>query len=489
MKQNSQKNKKNLGFIFGLLGAIIVLLLPNPESLSIEAQRAAAVFVWMGVWWATEAVPIAVTALIPLVCFPLLGVLDIESTAAPYANKNIYLFLGGFFLSIAIQKSNLHKRIALNILKYTGTGGKSIIGGFMLSAGLLSMWIMNTSTTIMLLPIGLAIIAVVKESMGNLSKTDKVNFQVALLLGIAYGANIGGMATLIGTAPNMALNGFMEDNYNVSISFLDWMKVGLPLSMILLPITWWTLTTVSFPVNFKSSFETQRTIENMRLDLGTIKTPEKRVFIIFVITALLWVFRSPSDSWGINKIPGLEGLTDPGIAMLCGLMLFLTPNGDNTHRNLLEWKDAQEGIPWGILILFGGGLSLAFAAQSTGLAEWLGSLVPGGLNTIVLVFIFTTLVIFLTELTSNLATTATFLPIVAAIALQFDFNPLLLTASVALAASCAFMLPVATPPNAIVFGSELISVPQMMKAGILINLIAIILVSLVGIYLIPAFLI
>jgi len=460
------------------------MLLPNPEALSIEAQRAAAIFVWMGIWWATEAVPIAITALIPLVFFPLLGVSSIEATAAPYANKNVFLFLGGFFLSIAIQKCNLHKRIALTVLRFTGTGGRSIIGGFMLSSCLLSMWIMNTSTTIMLLPIGLAIITVVKESMHELSATDKMNFQVALLLGIAYAANIGGIATLIGTAPNMALNGFMEEQYGVSISFLDWMKVGLPVSLILLPMSWFTLTRISFPVNFETSSETQETIQIMREGIGKTKTPEKRVFVIFLMTALLWVFRSP-----INNIPGMEGLTDPGIAMLCGLTLFLTPSGGNQEHNLLEWKDAEKGVPWGILLLFGGGLTLAAAAQNTGLAAWIGNLMPVGLSIVLLVVIFSALIIFLTELTSNLATTATFLPIVAVIATQFGFNPLLLTASIAIAASCAFMLPVATPPNAIVFGSELIKVPQMMRAGIAINIIAIVIVSLAGIYLVPAFLI
>ena len=460
------------------------MLLPNPETLSIEAQRAAAIFVWMGIWWATEAVPIAITALIPLVFFPLLGVSSIEATAAPYANKNVFLFLGGFFLSIAIQKCNLHKRIALTVLRFTGTGGRSIIGGFMLSSCLLSMWIMNTSTTIMLLPIGLAIITVVKESMHELSDTDKINFQVALLLGIAYAANIGGIATLIGTAPNMALNGFMEEQYGVSISFLDWMKVGLPVSLILLPMSWFTLTRISFPVNFETSSETQETIQKMREGIGKTKTPEKKVFVIFLMTALLWVFRSP-----INNIPGMEGLTDPGIAMLCGLTLFLTPSGGDQEHNLLQWKDAEKGVPWGILLLFGGGLTLAAAAQNTGLAAWIGNLMPVGLSIVFLVVIFTALIIFLTELTSNLATTATFLPIVAVIATQFGFNPLLLTASIAIAASCAFMLPVATPPNAIVFGSELIKVPQMMRAGIAINIIAIVIVSLAGIYLVPLFLI
>lgn len=475
-------NKKSVGFFVGIIASLIVLFLPESDGLAPEAQRAAAIFVLMGIWWATEAVPIAITALIPLVFFPLLGVASIEATAAPYANKNIFLFLGGFFLSLAIQKCNLHKRIALTILKFTGTRGKSIIAGFMVSSCLLSMWIMNTSTTIMLLPIGLAIITVVKESMTELSELEKLNFQVALLLGIAYAANIGGIATLIGTAPNMALNGFMEEQYNVSISFLDWMKVGVPVSLTLLPLAWLSLTRLSFPVNFQTSEQTQATIINMRHSLGEIKTSEKRVLFIFLFTAFLWVTRGQ-----INNIPGLEGLSDPGIAMLCGLALFLTPSG-STSENLLEWKDAERGVPWGVLLLFGGGLSLAAAAQSTGLAAWIGGLMPVGLSIVLLVFMFTSLIIFLTELTSNLATTATFLPIVAIIATQFGFDPILLTASIAIAASCAFMLPVATPPNAIVFGSELIKVPQMMRAGIVLNVISIVIVSLASIYLVPKFL-
>ena len=475
-------NKKSVGFFVGIIASLIVLFLPESDGLAPEAQRGAAIFVLMGIWWATEAVPIAITALIPLVFFPLLGVASIEATAAPYANKNIFLFLGGFFLSLAIQKCNLHKRIALTILKFTGTRGKSIIAGFMVSSCLLSMWIMNTSTTIMLLPIGLAIITVVKESMTELSELEKLNFQVALLLGIAYAANIGGIATLIGTAPNMALNGFMEEQYNVSISFLDWMKVGVPVSLTLLPLAWLSLTRLSFPVNFQTSEQTQATIINMRHSLGEIKTSEKRVLFIFLFTAFLWVTRGQ-----INNIPGLEGLSDPGIAMLCGLALFLTPSG-STSENLLEWKDAERGVPWGVLLLFGGGLSLAAAAQSTGLAAWIGGLMPVGLSIVLLVFMFTALIIFLTELTSNLATTATFLPIVAIIATQFGFDPILLTASIAIAASCAFMLPVATPPNAIVFGSELIKVPQMMRAGIVLNVISIVIVSLASIYLVPKFL-
>ena len=478
----TNNSKSKTGFLIGLFAAILILILPKAEGLPIEAQRAAAVFVWMAIWWATEAVHIAITALIPLVFFPLLGVASIEETSAPYANKNVYLFLGGFLLSIAIQKCNLHKRIALNVLDLTGTAGRSIIAGFMVSSCLLSMWIMNTSTTVMLLPIGLAIISVVKESGKNLSDSEKVNFQVALLLGIAYAANIGGIATLIGTAPNMTLNGFMEEQYNVSISFVDWMKVGVPISLTLLPLAWFTLTRMSFPVSFQSSKKTQDIIINMKSELGEMKTSEVRVLTIFLMTATLWITRDM-----INDVPGLEGLSDPGIAMLCGLMLFLTPS-KSTNQNLLEWKDAQEGVPWGVLLLFGGGLSLAAAAQSTGLSLWIGNMMPLGLSMALLVLMFTALIIFLTELTSNLATTATFLPIVAIIAAQFGFDPLILTASVAIAASCAFMLPVATPPNAIVFGSELIKVPQMVRAGIVINLIAIVVVTLAVLYLVPLFL-
>ena len=443
----------------------------------------------MATWWATEAIPLPATALLPLALFPMLGIFgDIPSrdafqlSANPYAHNNVFFFLGGFILALAIEKVNLHKRIALNVLSLTGTAGRSIIAGFMLSSCVLSMWIMNTSTTVMLLPIGLAIISVVKESMANLTDTEKVNFQIALLLGIAYAANIGGIATLIGTAPNMALNGFMEEQYNVSISFVDWMKVGVPVSLTLLPLAWLTLTRMSFPVSFQASIQTQEIITNMKSGLGEMKTSEIRVLIIFLVTAILWITRD-----FINEIPGLEGLSDPGIAMLCGLALFLTPS-KNTNQNLLEWKDAQEGVPWGVLLLFGGGLSLAAAAQSTGLAAWIGNLMPLGLSMALLIIMFTTLIIFLTELTSNLATTATFLPIVAIIATQFGFDPLLLTASIAIAASCAFMLPVATPPNAIVFGSELIKVPQMMRAGIVINLIAIVVVTLAGLYLVPLFL-
>ena len=475
---------ENKGFLIGVLLAFITISLPTPEGLSIEAHRTAAIFLLMGAWWATEAVPVAVTALVPLALFPLLGIVDIQSAANPYANKTIYLFFGGFLIATAIQKWDLHKRIALFVLENAGSNGASLIFGFMLTAAVISMWVMNTATTIMLLPIGLAVVSVVKTTVNHLSEEDLESFQLALLLGIAYGATIGGMSTLIGTGPNGMLAAFMADNYDLDISFVDWMKVGVPLSAIMLPCSWLILTRVIFKVNFETSTETKELLTSMKNDLGELQGPELRVLVVFFLTALSWMLRTVLDNFSF-----LEGLSDAGIAMISALFLFLLPSGDKEKKGaLLEWKDAQENVPWGLLVLFGGGLSLANAVQATGLAVWMGSLIPQGINLALIIILVVALIIFLTELTSNMATTATFLPVVAAIAIQSNFDPLLVTAAVALAASCAFMLPVATPPNAIVFGSGLIRVPQMARAGFLINILGITVVSLVAVFSVPYFL-
>lgn len=476
--------QNNKGFALGVAIALFVLLLPTPESLSPEAHKTAALFLLMGTWWATEAVPVAVTALVPLALFPMLGIVDIQSAANPYANKTIYLFFGGFLIATAIQKWDLHKRIALFVLENTGSNGASLILGFMLTAALISMWVMNTATTIMLLPIGLAVITVVKETVKGLSQKETENFQLALLLGIAYGATIGGMSTLIGTGPNGMLAAFMADNYDLDISFVDWMKVGVPLSAVMLPASWLVLTRIIYPVKFQTSQETTNLLSSMKNELGVLQGPEMKILIIFILTALAWMFRTVLDD-----IPFLNGLSDSGIAMMSALFLFLLPSGHEEKKGaLLEWEDAQKGVPWGLLVLFGGGLSLANAVQTTGLAVWMGNLIPQGISLVLIVILVVTLIIFLTELTSNMATTATFLPVVAAIAIQSEFNPLLVTAAAALAASCAFMLPVATPPNAIVFGSGLIKVPQMAKAGFLLNILAIIIVSFVAVVSVPYFL-
>ena len=476
--------KENFGFLLGVTTAFVVMLLPTPEGLTPEAHKTAALFLLMGVWWATEAVPVAVTALVPLALFPMLGIVDIQSAANPYANKTIYLFFGGFLIATAIQKWDLHKRIALFVLEYAGSNGASLILGFMLTAALISMWVMNTATTIMLLPIGLAVITVVKETVKGLNDQEMESFQLALLLGIAYGATIGGMSTLIGTGPNGMLAAFMADNYNLDISFVDWMKVGVPLSIVMLPCSWLILTRIIFKVEFETSQETKDLLSTMKQELGQFDGAEFKVFVVFVLTAVTWMLRTVLDD-----INGLEGLSDAGIAMISALFLFLLPSGDKEKKgSLLEWKDAQENVPWGLLVLFGGGLSLANAVQSTGLAVWMGNLIPQGISIVLIVILVVTMIIFLTELTSNMATTATFLPVVAAIAIQSDFNPLLVTAAVALAASCAFMLPVATPPNAIVFGSGLIKVPQMARAGFLINVLGILVVSFIAAVSVPYFL-
>jgi sodium-dependent dicarboxylate transporter 2/3/5 len=418
----------------------------------------------MGVWWATEAVPVAVTALVPLALFPLLGIVNIQDAANPYANKTIYLFFGGFLIATAIQKWDLHKRIALFVLENAGSNGASLILGFMLTAALISMWVMNTATTIMLLPIGLAVVTVIKTTVKNLSEEEVESFQLALLLGIAYGATIGGMSTLIGTGPNGMLAAFM--------------------AAVMLPCTWLILTKIIFKVNFETSTETKELLSNMKGELGVLKGPELKVLIVFFLTAMAWMFRTVLDNFAF-----LNGLSDAGIAMISALFLFLLPSGNKENKGaLLEWKDAQENVPWGLLVLFGGGLSLANAVQTTGLAVWMGNLIPQGISLALIIILVVALIIFLTELTSNMATTATFLPVVAAIAIQSNFDPLLVTAAVALAASCAFMLPVATPPNAIVFGSGLIRVPQMARAGFLVNVLGIIIVSFVAVVSVPYFL-
>lgn len=435
----------------------------------------------MAIWWATEAVPIAVTALLPLVAFPLLGVTSIQATAAPYANKVIYLFLGGFIVAFAMQRWNLHRRIALSVLQYTGGNGKSLVGGFMLASALISMWVMNTSTTMMLMPIAVSIITVIHKSVSSLDDDGRLDFQYSLLLGVAYGATIGGIATLVGTAPNAMLAAFMQENHGTSIDFASWMLVGLPLSAAMLPLAWLALTRWVFNVDFTTSGEGRAELKRLKDEMGTITVPEKRVAIIFTFMALLWVFRPL-----LTKLGPLSALDDSGIAMAGAIALFLIPSGDERDPLLLRWTYAER-LPWGVLILFGGGLTLASAVSKSGLAAWLGGSLQaiGALPLMVIVIIAATMIIFLTELTSNIATTATFLPVVAAIAVESGFDPITLAVPVTLAASCAFMLPVATPPNAIVFGSGLLTIPKMMRAGMVLNIIGILLVSIVAVFIAP----
>ena len=457
----------------------------DPQAAADIAWRTAAIGVLMAIWWATEAVPIAVTALLPLVVFPMFSVANIQDTSAPYANKVIYLFLGGFIVAFAIQRWNLHRRIALNVLQIAGGNGKSLVGGFMLASALISMWVMNTSTTMMLLPIAVSIITVIHKTVTTLDQNQREHFQYSLLLGVAYGATIGGVATLVGTAPNAILAGFMSDNYGTQIDFSRWMIVGLPLSAVMLPLAWLALTRWVFHVDFKTSSEARAELRDMRDEMGSMSVPEKRVGIVFLSMAMLWITRPL-----LARLTGIDALDDSGadssIAMAGAIALFLIPSGDKQDPLLLRWRYAER-LPWSVIILFGGGLTLASAVYNTGLALWIGTSLEavGTLPVAVVVVVAVTMIIFLTELTSNIATTTTFLPVVASIAVGAGFDPIVLTVPITLAASCAFMLPVATPPNAIVFGSGLLTIPKMVRAGLVLNLIGIIFVSIVAVYLAP----
>ena len=471
---------KKRGFWIGLATFFFILFSPNPESLSSVGWAVAAVTLLMAIWWATEAVPVAVTALLPLACFPMLGVTDFKTAALPYANPNIYLFMGGFILALGIESSGLHKRLALKMLIAVGNSGAKLIGGFMLVSAIISMWVMNTSTTLMLLPIGLAVCASVAETIPNFSQTDKRNFEISLLLGIAYAASIGGMSTLVGTAPNIIFAGFMLETYSLEISFTDWMKLGVPIATIMLFSSWYAITKIVYPVNFIASIETKLQLQNMLSDLGPLSIDEKKVLIIFSLAASAWMFRTLLDNYVL-----FSGLTDAGIAIIAALSFFLIPS-ENKQTDLLTWEQANK-LPWGLLVLFGGGLSLAASIGSSGLGGWIGQAltVLEKVPSIVLILAVATMIIFLTEITSNVATTSTFLPVVGAVAVALGITPIALTIPVVLAASCAFMLPVATPPNAIVFGSGKLTIPDMIRAGFALNIIGIFLVTLFAFFLAP----
>ncbi|MDG2108062.1 MAG: SLC13 family permease [Woeseiaceae bacterium] len=481
---DGQRTSQKIGILLGPTLLAIMLFVGAPVGLEQKAWFTAAIGTLMAVWWATEAVPIAVTALLPIVLFPMLGVTSIEDTVPPYANKVIFLFLGGFIVAFAMQRWNLHRRMALKVLQYASGNGRSIVGAFMLASALISMWVVNTSTAMMLLPIAISIITVIQKTVVSLDAKGREDFQFSLLLGVAYGATIGGIATLVGTAPNIMFAAFMLENYGTSINFANWMMLGLPLSALMLPLAWVVLTRWVFKVDFTTSDEGISTLRSMQLEMGSITVPEIRVAIIFLMMAAAWILRPL-----LIKIPGLEALDDSLIAIAGAILLFLVPSGDKSDPALLRWKYAEQ-LPWGVLLLFGGGLTLATAVSKTGLAQWIGGSIQavGTLPLIVLIIIAATLIIFLTELTSNTATTATFLPVVGAIAIESGYDPIVLAVPVTLAASCAFMLPVATPPNAIVFGSGMLTVPRMARAGLALNLISVALVSTVAYKLAPIFL-
>ena len=456
-------------------------MLPPPETMPLSAWHTAIAAILMAIWWCTEAVHVSVTAIVPLAIFPLLGIGDIKTVAAPYANPIIYLFMGGFVIALAVEKWDLHKRIALTILTSVGKSGPAIVGGFMLASAIISMWVMNTSTTLMLLPIGVSVVKIVSESADELNDTQKHNFQLAVLLGIAYSATIGGMATIVGTAPNAFFVGFMKENGFTEIGFSQFMLVGFPLTLVMLPLAWFAITHIVFPIKFSTSDATRNHLYKLRADLGLMSIAEKRVSVVFASAAFLWMTRPL-----LNMLSIFSGLSDAGIAMIAATILFLIPSANKNDPYLMKWETMSK-LPWGLLILFGGGLSLASSVSQTGLADWIGEslVVLGGAGTIVLVIVITTLIAFLTELTSNTATTGTFLPVVAALAIGISVDPLIFALPATLAASCAFMLPVATPPNGIVYGSGYIRIPEMVKAGFVLNIIGIAVLSILALIVAP----
>ena len=472
-------SKERIGLILGPLLFLLTLLFFHPEGLSQEANAVLASTLWIATWWILETMPIAVTALLPIVLFPLTGALGVSETTASFGHRYIFLYVGGFILAIAIERWDLHRRIALHIIRLIGTNIRSIILGFMIATAFLSMWISNTATSVMMLPIGMAVVTQLKNNPNTKEEKAKV-FGKILMLSIAYSASIGGVATLIGTPPNLVLAGIVQELYDIEITFSRWILIGLPVSIVMLFISWYYLTSLAASFKNQSFPSGAAEIQRQIKALGPISYEEKTVLVVFAATALAWITRS----FVLNAfIPELD---DTIIAMRAAVALFLLPAAPDKNRKIIKWEEAVK-LPWGVLLLFGGGLSLAEGFRETGLAEWIGSqlILLQGLSLLLLLLILIAAVNFLTEITSNLATTAMLLPILAPLAAVIGVHPYVLMVGATLAASCAFMLPVATPPNAIVFGSGYLKIPEMVKTGVWLNLISILILSLVAYFILP----
>ncbi len=446
--------------------AILILIVPPPGGLTAPAWSLVALVTWMVIWWLGEAVPLSATALLPIPMMPLLEIASLQQATSGYAHPLIFMFLGGFSISLAMQKWGLHRRIALNLISRIGKSTNGIIGGFMIATAALSMWISNTATTIMMFAVAISVIQVVENSNERGKACE--NFAVALMLGIAYSASIGGLGTLIGTVPNALFASFMETTYNVKIDFLSWMMIGVPVIIVMLPITWVLLTKFVFPANDLDLGETNKMVVSELNGLGPLNRGETIVMGVFAFAALGWVFGKP-----LAAITGLA-INDTVVAVIAPLLLFAIPVSLKEGKFALDWE-ATRDMPWGILLLIGGGLAIAGGFKSTGLAVAIGDSlsVLQFVNLWLLVLIISAAIIFLTELTSNTASTATFLPVVGAIAVGIGQDPLLLCVAVTVGASMAFMLPVATPPNAIVFSFKGLHVHHMVRAGLWLNIVAI----------------
>lgn len=477
------ENSKIWGFWTGILFSGLMIALPAPEGLSQEGWSVAAVAMLMAIWWVSETLPLSIVALLPIILFPLMGITSLRETTTPYAEPVIYLFMGGFIMAKALESWGLHRRIALLIVRTVGSSPRNIIMGFMLATAFLSMWVSNTATVIMMIPIALSLVSVKRDELEEMEDsqhaTDRKHFLVALLLGVAYSASIGGLATLIGTPPNALLAGFLRSSHGISIGFMQWMEIGLPLVIVALPILFVVMTKFVFPISSDFQIAKKDHIQQQLKALGSLTPPERRVGIIVLLTAVAWVARPYLSNY-------IDGLSDTGIAIGCAIILFAMPSGETQKKRLLVWDDCIK-LPWEILILFGGGLSLAKNITASGLAEWIASqaTILDGVPILVLMLLITLSIIFLTEISSNTATAATFIPLLYAIAITLDINPYMMVIPATIATSCAFMLPVATPPNAIAYSSGEIKIQDMVKAGFWLNIIMTVLAVLVSYTLIP----
>lgn len=483
------------GLMLGpVLAVAAYLLLPTPTrddagvitaGLTQPGRATAAVGVLMAAWWLTEAIPLAATALLPLLLFPVAGIASIEAASAPFANKVIFLFLGGFILGLGMERWGLHKRIALTTLLIVGTGPRRLIAGFMIASAMLSMWVSNTATTIMMLPIAMSVIGLVAVQCAppgtrpDQAESPDPNFDCSLLLGVAYASSIGGIATLIGTAPNAILAGFISSDLGQEIGFARWLMLGLPIVFAFLPVAWFYLVFINQPVKLREIPGGRTLIREELRALGPLTRGEITVLCVFCCTVALWITRPVLQDLGKDQgLTLLAGLNDASIATAAAIALFVIPVRPKERIFAMDWRTAER-VPWGILLLFGGGLSLAAAISANGVDAFIGHSVEGlgHMPVWLAVVLICTLVIFLTELTSNTAITTALLPILAGVAPALGVDPLRLVVPAALAASFAFMLPVATPPNAIVFGSGRIRIDQMARAGLGLNILGIVVIS------------
>ena len=466
-----------LGLVAGVLALTVVFVLPPPGDLPVAGWRVLGLALMMAIWWSTEPVPIAITSLLPLIVLPLAGIGDVAAAAASYGNPLIFLFLGGLMLAAAVQHWGLHARLAHGVVRLVGTAPRRLVLGFMLASGFLSMWISNTAAVVLMLPVAVSVIAAFEPRASDGAASRR--FALSLLLGLAFGASIGGVGTLIGTPPNALLAGYLLDSHGIDLSFAAWSLVGLPLVVVFLPLGWLVLTRLVYPVARGDGAGGQALLADLRP--GALQRAEARVALVFATAAVLWMTRPL-----LNRLPGLEGLSDAGIALLCAGALYLIPAGQGQARPLLTWDEGKR-IPWQVLLLFGGGLSLAGAMERSGLAVWIGEAFAGlgAVPPVLFVLMLAATVILLTEIASNTAVVAALLPILATIAAGTGMDVVVLSAAVAMAASCAFMLPAATPPNAIVFATGHVTVAAMIRAGVWMNLLSIALVTGAALLLAP----